>query len=70
MNTFWRSPTEPLRYNGVMAQMRSISRLISDNKIDLSSPMTIQLLSPGSGRDGGDVLSDNEVIDEIMDILF
>ena len=70
MNTFWRSPTEPLRYNGVMAQMRSISRLISDNKIDLSSSMTIQLLSPNSGRDGGDVLSDNEVIDEIMDILF
>ena len=50
--------------------MRSISRLISDNKIDLSSSMTIQLLSPNSGRDGGDVLSDNEVIDEIMDILF
>ena len=71
MNTFWRAPAEPNRYNGIMTQMRSISRLISDKKIQLNETLTMQSLLPASPLNNGEHdSSNNQAIDEIMDILF
>ena len=72
MNTFWRAPSEPLKYNGVMTQMRCISRLISDGKIQLTDSLTMQYFLSGKSsiNDGEHDSSNNRAIDEIMDILF
>ena len=71
MNTFWRAPSDPNRYNGIMNQMRSISRLISDKNIQLNEALTIQSLISGSPlNDAEHDSSNNQAIDEIIDILF